>query len=148
MRELCPPKKEVKAPWTSTQQQLGAAAGSGPGRRHQTPALAELGGDLKPDPERMDLARVPRCWPMHPWAFQPPYPFQMGIVLPTDISPRGVLSDSGRDKGIKSCQTREVGWQSVWVFFSLERDHRLLARDPPLLRIYMIPATLQATTKL
>lgn len=41
--------------------------------------------------------------------------------------------------------SQEAGWQR---FFALLRDHRLLARAPPLFRIYIIRTRLRATTKL
>lgn len=54
-------------------------------------------------------------------------------------------------RGTKARRAARLPLSRSWkaeVFFSLLKDHKLLATDPPLFRIYIIPTRLQATTKL
>lgn len=115
--------------------------GSGPWRRHKTPLSALTSLDFVSDPELMDLARIPRCWLLSA------LPFSWELCYQPPVTQR-VLSDSKRDKGPESCQIASLQKLEGRGFFSLLKDHELLATDPPLFRIYIIRTRLQATTKL
>lgn len=80
-----------------------------------------------------------------------PHPFRMGIAPPASVSPRRVLSDSRREKGRENhTSAARLALEKLdgRGFSALLSDHRLLARAPPLFRIYIIRTRLRATTKL
>lgn len=80
-----------------------------------------------------------------------PHPFRMGMALPAPVSPRRVLSDSRREKGRENhTSAARLALEKLdgRGFSALLSDRRLLARAPPLFRIYITRTRLRATTKL
>lgn len=136
------PLKEAKARWTSSALPqhpclhgaepstscLLQQVGSGSWRRHKPPlsfsplaSLAELGGDFEPDPELMDLARIPRCWRRGWRVFQPLSLSDGNRATNLRIAQKGIkwLQEGQRCRELPDWLSLEVGWQRV--FFTPKR---------------------------